>query len=69
MRARHTETAHLLTRLDDELGTLITREQGDVDRTAFHIGRVFVHDGIQFGVAHCGFGREEERKKNSDCDS
>lgn len=48
------------TCLDDELSTFITREEGHVDGTAFHVGRVFVHDGIQLRVAHCG--REREKK-------
>lgn len=41
------------TCLDDELGTFITWEQGDVHTTALHVSRVLVHDGVQLGVAHC----------------
>lgn len=53
------------TCLDDELSTFITGKQGNVHSTAFHVGRVFVHDGIQLGVAHCGFERERKEKQHN----
>lgn len=40
------------TCLDDELSTFITWEQGDIHATAFHVGRILVHNGIQLGMAH-----------------
>lgn len=50
------------TCLDDELSTFITREQGDIHGTAFHVRRVFVHDGIQLGVAHWWVGKRKKEK-------
>ncbi len=42
-----------LTCLDDELGTLVAREQSYIQGATFHISTVLVHDGIQLCVAHC----------------
>ena len=39
-------------RLDDELGALVAREEGDVDPHALERGGVLVHDGIHLRVAH-----------------
>lgn len=53
------------TCLDDELGTFVTREQGNVHAAAFHISRVLVHDRIQLRMAHCGFERKEGKLSSS----
>lgn len=49
------------TCLDDELSTFVTWEQGHIHSTAFHVSRVFVHDGIQLGMTHCRYEREEKK--------
>lgn len=45
------------TCLDYQLGTLIAGEQSHVDCTALHISTIFVHNGIQLCMAHCGTKR------------
>lgn len=38
--------------LDDHLGALVAREEGDVDRAPLDVRRVLVQYGVHLGVAH-----------------
>ncbi len=40
-------------RLDDDLGTLVAREERCVEGAVSNVGRVLVEDSVQFGVADC----------------